>query len=127
MNTFVARLLVVLAALTALGLVGCETHTCRSACTKVFDECGRQSDGCSTSGTNIDCTEPGAWEEHQKSACISDCEDALYTLAGDTDTDDEATNISTFENEEDATQFIECVVNTDCTTLLTGNDCNIRW
>ena len=127
MNTFAVRFTVVVASLIALGLVGCETHTCRSACTKIFDECGRQSDGCSTSGTNIDCAEDGAWEEHQKGACINDCEDAMYTLSGETAENDDQPNVSTFEDEEDATQFIECVVNTDCTTLLTGNDCNIRW
>ena len=127
MNTFAVRFTVIIASLIALGLVGCETHTCRSACTKIFDECGRQSDGCSTSGTNIDCAEPGAWEEHQKGACIDDCNDALYTLSGETQENDDQPNVSTFEDEEDATQFIECVVNTDCTTLLTGNDCNIRW
>ena len=125
MSKLTAVIGLVVSLLLLVALAGCETTTCRSACTRVYTDCGVPAFlPCESSEFNVDCTAPGEWEAHQEQSCIKDCEDALYTLkAGD----DEGTTRGLFD-EEDATRFIQCVVNTECDELLRdAQGCGIIW
>jgi hypothetical protein len=106
-------------------LAGCETYTCRSACTRVYSDCGVPAFlPCESSESNVDCSAVGAWEAHQEDMCLQDCQSALYTLKAGTD---DGTSRGLFD-EEDATRFIQCVVNTECDELLRdAQGCGIIW
>ncbi len=106
-------------------LAGCETYTCRSACTRVYTECDVPAFlPCESSQSNVDCGSVDGWDLHQQTMCVADCEDALYTIqAGDSGGSSQG-----LFDEEDATRFIQCVVNTDCDQLLRdAQGCGIIW
>jgi len=105
MDTF--RIAALLGTLFALALVGCETQTCRSACSKIFVECGFSPSGCETATSGIDCSNPDEVATHYRDVCTDRCEEALYNI-------DETEGDTTLYNEEDAVQFIDCVVSSGC-------------
>ncbi len=113
-----------------LVLSGCETETCRSACNIIYEECGlTPMMDCDTAEiSSVDCGDPAAWVAHQKNECITDCERAMYTPA--TDEEVEETDKWYLADEEDASRFIDCVVEHDMTNCKTDFwvDCQwIRW
>ena len=126
MDTIVVKVGFGLMALVLLVIAGCETHTCRSACTRIYDDCGLEAYlPYKSSESNVDCASPGAWEEHQMGVCSTDCERALYTLTAGGD--DDPTTRGLFD-EEDAAQFIECVVDSECEDLQRdAHECGIIW
>jgi len=112
------RIAVPLAALAALALVGCETHTCRSACSKIFVDCNFSPSGCETKADGIDCNNPDEVAVFFRDDCIDRCEEALYNI-------DQTEGDTALYNEEDAAQFIECVVATPCTEFEKSYPCNV--
>ena len=116
MNVF--RIAVPSIALLALVLAGCETHTCRSACTKIFQDCSFSPSGCETKADGIDCNDADEVAVYFRDDCIDRCEDALYNI-------DETDGDTALYNEEDASQFIECVVATPCTEFQQSYPCNV--
>lgn len=125
MGMEIRGLTLMIVAIPLIVLAGCETYTCRSACTRVYSECDVPAFlPCESSESNVDCAAVDAWDEHQQGLCVTDCEEALYTLkAGD----GTGSNRGLFD-EEDATRFIQCVVNTECDELLRdAQGCGIIW
>lgn len=118
MNTLVARITFTIAVSTLLASIGCETHTCRSACSRIFEECAYSPSGCETKADGIDCNNPDEVATYFRDDCIDRCEEAMYNI-------DLTEGNTALYNEEDAAQFVECVVDTPCTEFQKSYPCNV--
>ncbi len=115
-----------IATLSLAALAGCETETCRSACNRIYEECGMPPmlDCESAEISSVDCSAADEWKDHQKNECITDCERALYTPAT---ADNESDNRWQLANEEDAARFIDCVVNHPLDSCKTDYWVECQW
>ncbi len=106
----VPRLLLLCSGVLLLLATGCETYTCRSACTRIYDECEMTPvRDCDTAEiSTVDCNDAAAWREHQRDECIRDCERALYTPhKASEEQDDDRVEL---HDEDDAARFIDCAI-----------------
>jgi hypothetical protein len=110
-------------ALALLVAPGCNKYTCDQACDQYYgtaenfdgyDQCRKTSLQPTRSDTPA-----------QASArCVQTCEEALYTTSGgDSGTDDGRGN-NNLQTEQDALNFIECVVERDYSPELNATTCD---
>lgn len=102
--------------LASLFGVGCDRHTCENACSQYYGtadgECGRQS--VLTNGTT---------QEAAERNCVDECQVALYNTAVATGSDTDAGGYARLENEADAHEFIECIVDKDFSEAVFAETC----
>lgn len=118
-------LLTLLLPLTALLAGGCETHTCQSACRKVYYECN--------GGTGMTPIVPGNDQEAAYDQCVEACTAALYSTSR-SEGDDSGDVVASYNlhTPDDAMQFIDCVEHVDledpeCVTDFDAHCPWIRW
>ena len=106
----------VLLSVLALVGVGCDSHTCQNACAQYYGtgdgQCGRNSvltDGTTSTKALSDCTK--------------ECRDAIYTTTASTAGSTDAGGYSRLENEQDAVDFIDCIVDKDFSPEVLNTTC----
>ena len=92
-----------LAAVLFAGLTGCDRYTCEGACSQYYGE-----DGCSRHSVLAD----GSTSEDAERNCSSDCTAALYSTTESPGGEDDR-NYRILENQSDAQEFINCVIEQD--------------
>ena len=114
--------------LAALFTGGCDSHTCENACAQYYGDgdgqCGRPS--VLTDGTTSSAAQRN---------CVDDCRAALYTTTAAAGTTTDAGGYSRLENEQDAIEFIDCIVDKDFSAEVRNDTCEdlffdcpwIRW
>lgn len=107
---------------------GCDEHTCANACAQYYGtadgQCGRPS-------VLTDGTTPEAAQRN----CVDDCRAALYTTTKAEGSLQDAGGYSRLENEQDAIEFIDCIVDKDFSAEVRNDTCEdlffdcpwIRW
>ncbi len=100
-------------------MMGCETHTCQSACNRIYFQCN---------GTGITPIVPGDDQETAYDYCVEQCSRALYTTSRSADAEEDLGNYD-LQTPEDAHQFIECVELVDISDpqCLTDYDSYCPW
>ena len=123
----VRRIAAVAALISAVAFAGCDTYSCENACNQIYGDGDGQCSRDSMVRTGEVTTE-AALED-----CVADCEDALYTVS-DTPSDNSG-DFWQLNSEEDAINFVECVVNSDYSDAAFARTCEnldlecpwIRW
>ena len=107
---------VLLLSVVALFAVGCDSHTCQNACAQYY---GPGEDQCSRSSVLTDGTTP----ESALRNCVQDCRDALYRTTATATSLTDAGGYSRLENEQDAIEFVDCVVDKDYSEAVFNTTC----
>lgn len=109
------------AALLAVAGTGCSRNSCDAACAQYYGEGDTECKQQSLQPTNNDSPEQ-AMEK-----CIEACEDALYVTRDSGTTGDDGRGNNQLGNENDAINFIECVVEKDYSAEVRDTTCqNLR-
>lgn len=123
-----ASLAPVLLLVAALFGSGCDAHTCENACAQYY---GTDEGQCSRPSVLTDGTLP----EAARGNCVDDCRAAIYTTTGATGAGTDQGGYSRLENEQDAIEFIDCIVDKDFSAAVRNDTCEdlffdcpwIRW
>lgn len=107
---------VLLLSVVALFAVGCDSHTCQNACAQYY---GTADGQCSRASVLTDGTTP----EIALRNCADDCSDALYRTTATSTSVNDAGGYSRLENELDAIDFVDCVVDKDYSSEVFNDTC----
>jgi len=111
--SLVSALLLVVAAFVSSG---CDDHTCANACAQYY---GTGDGQCARPPVVTSTTNPSAAEAQ----CVRDCRAALYSTAAASGSDTDEGGYSRLENEQDALEFIDCIVDQDYSSAVFNDTC----
>jgi len=102
--------------LALVATTGCDQKTCQNACAQYY-------------GTNVgQCQRPsvltdGTSSDKARANCVSDCRAALYRTTAATGSDSDDGGYARLENETDAIEFIDCIVDQDYSDAVFNQTC----
>jgi hypothetical protein len=112
-SPYILALLFSLLALTGLG---CDGHTCENACAQYY---GTGEGQCARPSVLTDGTLPTAAQGN----CVKECSAALYSTRGTTNAATDNGGYSRLENEQDAIEFVDCIVDKDYSAAVFNTTC----
>lgn len=109
-----ATLLLIIA---AVATVGCDNKTCHNACSQYY---GTNAGQCQRASVLTDGTSAGK----ALTNCTKDCRAALYRTTKASGSDQDTGGYARLENEADAIEFIDCIVDQDYSDAVFNQTCD---
>ena len=118
------RSLIFVVSAVLLGVVsGCNKYTCDEACLQFYGT-AENSDGYDQCRQQPLQVTSGDTPAQAADKCIAACEDALYTTNNSASGTDDGRGNQNLQTEDDALDFIECVVERDYSPELNATTCD---
>ena len=102
--------------IAALSTVGCDNKTCQNACSQYY---GTSAGQCQRPSVLTD----GTSSDKARNNCITDCRAALYRTTTATGSNQNDGGYARLENETDAIEFIDCIVDQDYSDAVFNQTC----
>jgi hypothetical protein len=99
-----------------LSCAACDNRTCEQACSQYY---GTAAGDCQRPSILTDGTSPAKAE----SDCTKDCQAALYNTQVAQGEQQQAGGYSRLENEQDALEFIQCILDKDYSSAVFNDTC----